>query len=176
MSKNDSIINRQKICWNTSKVLKPSVNEISWQLTKWPLTKWMLTIHEAWTSPDTTTRHFSTCYLHLNDHPSNCQIIASFQMKSSYILTQKSSKDLILYGYLTFKCNLHRFWAKAEIITLDALTNVVMSHNFEISLQSIWTCLVGSLKRLFNKLLSSTLERSQANTNYDCDRNSPSWT
>ena len=150
-----------------------AINEVTVDL-HWP--NLMLTIHDVWTGPDTTTRHVSTCYLHLNDHPSNCQIFASFQMKRSYIVTQKSSKDLTLYGYLTFKCNLHRFWAKAEIIILDASTNTVMSHNFEIPLQSIWTCLVGSLKRLLNKFLSSTLERSQANTNYDCDRNSPSRT
>ena len=31
-------------------------------------------------------------------------------------------------------------------------------------------CLVGSLKRLLNKFLSTAPESSQANTNYDCDR------
>ena len=153
-----------------------AINEVTVDL-HWP--NLMLTIHDVWTGPDTTTRHVSTCYLHLNDHPSNCQIFASFQMKRSYIVTQKSSKDLTLYGYLTFKCNFYGFWEKAEIIILDALTNVVMSYNFDIysiGIYSIGMCLVGSLKRLLNKLLSSTLERSQANTNYDCDRNSPSRT
>ena len=136
---------------------------------RWP--NWMLTIHEVWTGPNTTTRHVSKCYLHLNDHSSNCQIFASFKMKSSYIVTQKSSKDLTLYGYVTFKCNFHAFWVKAEITDLGASTNIAMSHNFEIPLQSIRMCLVGSLKRLLNKFLSSIPQSSQAITNYDCDRN-----
>ena len=42
---------------------------------------------------------------------------------------------------------------KAEITDLGASTNIAMSHNFEIPLQSIGMCLVGSLTRLLNKFL-----------------------
>ena len=82
-------------------------------------------------------------------------------MKSSYIVTQKSPKGLTLYGYVTFKCNFHGFWAKAEIIDLGASTNIAMSHNFEIPLQSIGMCLVGSLKRLLNKFLHRVVKQLQ---------------